>query len=681
MTNLWGFLLQTLSVTLVGLLLLVVKEILKDKLTPRWQYFVWSVLALRVLLPVSAGGNYALLPLPVWVETWKSLGELGLSSAYTSFYQAIHVVAPIPWLSGRPASITDWLFLVYVAGVVAFLVRYLVSYLRLRRLLRWGSPASQRVQMQIASVGARYGLAPCQAVVLPGLPSPMVCGVFRPVLALPRDEAQDDHVLLHELLHVKYHDALQNVFWCLCRALHWCNPLVHLFLNRVGNDLESLCDQRVLERLEGEERRQYGVSLLAMANDQYSRAPGTTCVSNGGKNIARRIEAIVRFRAYPKGMALASICVTVILLSACLVGVAGPDLAGDHILLSSTEERISTARLTRCTTVAGALDTYAKGLIENNDMYLMIASPLAQRAALEDRIRENGQIFCVDGEETPVTVYTLTDAIQLDGPGREERMAYSLTEKTYGVCHLQEAQDGSVTALLLCHANLYSDEAAGGQGIVAYPVRVYEEDGYVVEPVGQERVYIGTSDPTVLLAPQYGYPFLTPDQCYQASGASGTVEMDLQTTYWIASRGSQENDFVLLGENSSFNPVPNLSAEFTNWYTTQWVQYTFGGSAEEKQALASAGVQIVWMPEGESTPDFSEIEERADMSEVNAFGNGSAGLWANEEIPSHWGGTIESGGGTNALDCSMRTFAARIFWNGTAKETLILKEVPASGAE
>lgn len=72
MTNLWAFLLQTLSVALAGALVLAVKALLKDKLPPRWQYLVWSVLALRILLPVSTGGKYVLLPLPVWVETLKT---------------------------------------------------------------------------------------------------------------------------------------------------------------------------------------------------------------------------------------------------------------------------------------------------------------------------------------------------------------------------------------------------------------------------------------------------------------------------------------------------------------------------------------------------------------------------------------------------------------------------------
>ena len=75
MTDFWGFLLQTLYVSLVGGLLLLVKAIFQDKLTPKWQYGVWSVLALRILIPVQITWKYVLLPLPLWVENTRILAE------------------------------------------------------------------------------------------------------------------------------------------------------------------------------------------------------------------------------------------------------------------------------------------------------------------------------------------------------------------------------------------------------------------------------------------------------------------------------------------------------------------------------------------------------------------------------------------------------------------------------
>ena len=396
MTGIWGFILQTLYVSLVGGLLLLVKSILLDKLTPRWQYGVWSVLALRILVPVGVSWKYVLLPLPLWVETIRILAE-----------QAI----PALWFT--------WLYWLYLAGVAVFLLRYLVSYIRLRLLLKRGEVAPESLTAQVKRVAGQHGLKPCRAVVLSGLPSPMVCGVFRPVLAVPDGVVLDDHVILHELLHVTYHDALQNVFWSICRALHWCNPLVHWFMDQIGNDMESLCDQRVLERLEGEERRDYGLSLLAMSNDRYPRAPGTTSISNGGKNITRRIESIVRFKKYPKGMALASVCVTVMLLCGCMFPTIQPELTyranvdGGPL---NNAAALAELNLNRCSTPAGAFDTYAKGLKHCDQQWLALASPEEKkREILKGAISyigmENGIRHWKNKTETGVglTVYQVKD--------------------------------------------------------------------------------------------------------------------------------------------------------------------------------------------------------------------------------------------------------------------------------
>lgn len=684
MTNLWSFLLQTLSVTLAGALVLAVKALLKDKLTPRWQYFVWSVLALRLWLPVQTRGNYVLLPLPVWVETCKNWVEGKLSSAYTSFYQAVDVTAPIPWLKGLPVSVTDWLFVLYVLGVVLVLARYLISYGWLRGLLRRGAPASPALRARVSSVGARYGLSSCDVVVLSNLPSPMVCGVFRPVLALPRDEAPDDHVLLHELLHIKYFDALQNVFWCLCRALHWCNPAVQLLLNRVGNDLESLCDQRVLERLEGEARRSYGVSLLAMANDRYPRAPGTTSISNGGKNIARRIEAIVRFRSYPKGMALASVCVTALLLGTCLLGTVEPELAYTSSSLGTVEERIATGRLTRCTTVAGALDTYAKGILKGNDMYLMMASPLEQRKALEDRIRETGQVLYFDTGKEEVMVYSVSDPYNAPTEGRRKAVEYCLSQDEYYVYNLEAQADGSYHAFLVFLTTQHSESAGIGQDVLGYPVKVDWENGYVVEPLGEKRLYLLSSE-------EYSYTFYAPSSVpflpaktqYYAEGESGAVRVDEYSRHEVENTVETEGHWPFGMGGHLFDAVPKPDAEFEFEQESCVTRYRFGGSEEVRQALYTLGVESMPLTQDAPPADSAAFEAMSGNASNSYWagsefgGSSNRGFWRYLEIGDSWDGTVTDHGSGNPFhpENPCTGFAVRILWNGEEQEILTLKEV------
>lgn len=484
MGNIWEFLLQTLTVSLAAAVLLIVKYLLADKLSPRWQYGVWGLLALRALIPAGMT-RQVLLPLPVWVDMWKTAAERGLGSAYAGPWDALDAKSVLPWPSGAPESVTDWLFVVYALGAAAYLLWKLAAYARLRLALRRGAPASEAVSARLAAVCEKYGLRGSRAVEVEGLPTAFVCGVIRPVLALPRGGA-DDKVLLHELLHLKYFDAAQGIFWCLIRALHWCDPFMHYVLDRVGNDLESLCDQRVLERLEGEERREYGGILLGMANAKYARAPGTSSISNGGKNISRRIAAIVRFKLYPRGMALASVCIAVVLATPLLLGTASADTGHMHPGPQRELDRsLAAARTTRCQTPAAALDTYAKGLIYDNGVFLAAASPFEKHGELYEGMRASRAEGWVAYHYESVPEQYAIDS----GSG------YLINNL---VC-----SEGVCEAELILTVNYVADLENGGwlkdadgdtlTGLYVVPVRAWEAEGWVVEERG-ERQFIPITD-------------------------------------------------------------------------------------------------------------------------------------------------------------------------------------------
>lgn len=478
MGNIWEFLLQTLTVSLTAAVLLIVKYLLADKLSPRWQYGIWGLLALRALIPAGMT-RQVLLPLPAWVDMCKTAAERGLASAYAGPWDAMDAKSVLPWPSGAPESVTDWLFVAYAIGAAAYLPWKLAAYIRLRLALRRGAPASAELSAQIAGVCEKYGLRASRAVEVEGLPTAFVCGVFRPVLAVPKGGV-DDKVLLHELLHLKYFDAAQGIFWCLIRALHWCNPFMHYVLDRVGNDLESLCDQRVLERLEGEERREYGGILLGMANEKYARAPGTSSISNGGKNISRRIAAIVRFKLYPRGMALASVCIAIVLATPLLLGTASADTG--HMYpneLDGLDRSLAAARTTRCRTPAAALDTYAKGLLRDNGIFLAAASPFEKHEELYEGM-------CESSSKGYSADYYLTKPLE-----------YAIyTGSGYLINNLVSTEDGCEAELVLT-VSYVSDLENGGWlkneygdtiiGLYVIPVRAYEAEGWVVEETGERQ--------------------------------------------------------------------------------------------------------------------------------------------------------------------------------------------------
>lgn len=94
MRDLWGFLLQTLTVSGAAVLVLVVKTLLCRQLSPRWQAGIWGLVGIVALLPAGWGGRYVLVNWPAAVETLKAV--------LAGDYGPLGVIAPIPLPDAAP---------------------------------------------------------------------------------------------------------------------------------------------------------------------------------------------------------------------------------------------------------------------------------------------------------------------------------------------------------------------------------------------------------------------------------------------------------------------------------------------------------------------------------------------------------------------------------------------------
>ncbi|OUQ21232.1 hypothetical protein B5E80_16620 [Flavonifractor sp. An135] len=594
MTDLWCFLQQTLAATLAALVLLAVKRILGDKLSPRWQLALWLPLAVRLLLPVGAPRAGGPVDLTYPLTFLRSAVELHLNSAYTDPYAPIACLSPVPWLTGAPVSVTDWLFVIYAVGVLVCLGWFLLSYVRLRMAVGKGTPAGARAE-QLSRVAETYGLKPCRALEVEGVQSAFLCGVFRPVLVLPAGREVDDKVFLHELLHRRYRDTALGAVLCLLRCLHWCNPILWYCFDRVQNDCEALCDQRVLERLEGEDRRDYGHILLSMANEKYARAPGTSSMANGGKNIRRRIQCIARFKRYPAGMALGAVCCTLVLTVGCVAGRAEAGTLSASPAWGSSPAKVLTLVLDgRPTTVAGALDTYVKGLVERNPLWLAAAAP---------------------AEELPGALEVISSGVSPDWPLPEEPLDW----KIYNLWGTGAGYQGT-----LCLQNY--ETAGGGEGdppVYTQEVLVVPQyQGYAVEPLGEFETVDGVN---LIQYPNTRLSALH----YTGGDGEVSVRLDVQRVLGAKTTEDQSSSNGVFG--SFFSSGPSLRVEplphgpfVSRWHSEGGV-ITAADGRDLHRTLYFVPVEDTDL----TTEELKEILERQHNDHVNLpaqVGDGSGGV-------------------------------------------------------
>lgn len=656
MTDLWSFLLQTLTASGAAALLLVVKAMFRDKLSPRWQFGIWGVLALVLLLPAGWGGRYVLVNWPMWVEALKSAltGQFGTLT---------RVIAPIPLpRPAPPRTAADWLYLLYLAGAAVLLGRYLISYTRLRRALKRGRPGQNE---RVRTVAERYGLPACPAVEVDGLPTAFICGVFKPVLALPAGVETDEKVILHELLHLKYRDVLWGWLIALLRCLHWCNPLLWLCADRAGNDLEALCDQRVLERLEGEDRRDYGRILLSMADEKYARTPGTSSAANGGKNIARRIQAIARFKRYPAGMALASVCVALVLAFPLVVG-ARAEGVGEWGVQNTTVVMAS-ARTTYCTTCAGAFDAYAKALLTGDISYRAMCAPLsgqnelAQAAGGYQHQRDTRWLWNQAGDVR----------------------SYPCTQEGYRIYNLTPTGDGGWEGLLVLPLEYLPnddvewvgwDNVAYSRWLAVQTLRTEREgERWVVIP--QEKLHAVPGDQR-----REGNLGL-PSRVYEAQCGDWLVRAQWQTAAAVNSQAQNSPGFWY---TTSFDLIPKPHAQFDEGYADHQFLATYTGAPDKKSSYTSIGFSTKPIyKEGDGGP------EPIDPEYLNTNISGSSSRWdsyGNRILEDGWEDTVFLSSGGGSIDWSadgayLAPEAYQVFFylNGILEAELTL--LPVEGGE
>jgi hypothetical protein len=131
--------------------------------------------------------------------------------------------------------------------------------------------------------------------------TPIVCGLIQPGIILPaifeRDlsESEINHIIIHELIHIKRFDYLIKPSSVLALCIHWFNPIIWLGFILSQKDMEMSCDEKVISVLGHDIRNEYATSLIRLAVKQ-NRMLDCGLLAFDENNIKSRIKRIMNFK-------------------------------------------------------------------------------------------------------------------------------------------------------------------------------------------------------------------------------------------------------------------------------------------------------------------------------------------------------------------------------------------------
>lgn len=248
-----------ISASVSGIILLIFAflPVLDKRYSAVWKYYVWLILAIRLMIPFRIempdapikltnpqGGTIVLRTdrtVPVEYYSDDSYKDNCDKASDSANY------API-------ITTTQLVYIVWKIGAAIVLIYHIGSYILFKRKIK---PYLTKKE---------NGTCICKCI-----STPMMIGFFKPLIMLPDISHSDEEleiIMRHELTHQRRGDIWYKLLLVLVSSVHWFNPIIHFMIKRAKHDLEYSCDDIVIKGMDSEYKKNYALTILkAMKGD------------------------------------------------------------------------------------------------------------------------------------------------------------------------------------------------------------------------------------------------------------------------------------------------------------------------------------------------------------------------------------------------------------------------------
>ncbi|MFF2237591.1 M56 family metallopeptidase [Bacillus thuringiensis] len=320
---------------LVGFILCI-KVLFRNKLTPRWQYMLWIVLMVRLLLPWSPDSSYSIysllsysssvsevipknMPATENIVNIESDRKVELESNPKMVTKTSEPEVEVSSEKQTTFSLYKLALYVWLAGVIILAA---ITFLTNRRLYSYIKKQPDITDEQVITVFDRckqsMKVKKAVSLRLAGkIASPTVFSFFRPKVLLSKkhmkvlNEQQLQYVFYHELAHIKRNDVAVNWIMYSLILLNWFNPILWYAYFCMREDQELVCDAYALTFIDKEEQIAYGHTIITLLEHYSYQVPSLANLSRNKRTLKRRIIMIKKFQKKSYRLSLLGVIVIV----------------------------------------------------------------------------------------------------------------------------------------------------------------------------------------------------------------------------------------------------------------------------------------------------------------------------------------------------------------------------------
>lgn len=326
----------SLSGSLIALVLIALRPVLL-KFGKTWQYYLWLVVLLRLLIPFSADISVVgelFQHTEAYFTTQPSVIKSPLKINDFDYTESLDYSKSVNNITQKSVASTvnvftmkrNFLSVLWLTVAMILFFRKIYGYRQFIKTIKRDCKIVEDdkllsvLQTISKAMGIKKKIVVCTNQLLM---APTLIGMIRPVVLLPTENicsADLDYIFRHELIHYRRWDFLYKWLTEITVCLHWFNPLVYWVRRNINQDCEFSCDERVICKLNTRERQAYGETLLDSINANRLIAMNNISLSlnEDGKLIKERLNAIMNYQRKSKFIVFTATVFTAI-LSCCTV--------------------------------------------------------------------------------------------------------------------------------------------------------------------------------------------------------------------------------------------------------------------------------------------------------------------------------------------------------------------------
>ena len=330
------FVLHILKLNIIAavviLLVKVLAALLKGKVSARWKYVIWLIVAVSLTFPLQLPADLSVVNFNVPqyrtydrqnlnpngsmvgtenqgnrlqnLENMQSLNKNTQNSS-ENFSQKVPVMRD----SGRWMGIAAVIFTAVwlVVAILKLAGEFLAYYLSMKNLERMSLLVSDPVSIQMYRevCQKKHVRRIPELRQNAGLTTPLLAGLFHTKLYLPATGYSAEErklVFYHELTHYNHRDLWYKMFLRICASIYWFNPFLLLMQKEADKDIENLCDTDVIHRVSLEENRLYRQLLLRTVAMDNQVPYVSASLNDSGMVFKDRILYMLNIRKFRRGL-------------------------------------------------------------------------------------------------------------------------------------------------------------------------------------------------------------------------------------------------------------------------------------------------------------------------------------------------------------------------------------------